>query len=573
MTKKVKLIVFAIALLGLFAEMMAFINWGTMQARPVQIIRSYLNTIQLSFFNSSLFEYHNFDSGLTLNYLNTAFYLLLLAGGIIYVVSQQRESRLIRFVLSLVFISGVIFAIWSLVAPIFYWDYYKQISFWWLNLMAAIAKNLIFAYASYFVLRYLNATKELVVAEITEDSDYDEADYNASVGQRILHLFLDIYLCLFIFSPLMGSLGSKWLEMIATAMGERGAIYICYAFSSLLYFTFFEMIFGATPAKFLTETRVVDLNYQKASSKAVIFRTLSRHIPFDTLSFIVTNGWHDNLSDTTVVREKRSGVKGKYYFLIIPAFLILALVSYFGHEQYQHHQSYLYNKKKHEELVNKIQQGLRQLSTTTVIQIEDVNNPYSSDRILLKVEEIHDQEVVVTLIELKNDYSKSLYKVEQLYNQNKGNLSLLPVKLSDLNQAYTPDYDQYNDNDKQTAPLLIDSRQFEIKSVDRLFEPSIHDRGTGSYGSSISLELVNYGRPAEIIDIQPIEGNVEWTKDFPIPAPTAGSLDYPSFNISGMGYTTGEKYKFKMILRDSLNHQQAYLIEGSNMEKTIQRLE
>jgi len=446
-------------------------------------------------------------------------------------------------------------------------------SYWWLNWIAGNAKNLLFAYASFFVLSHLNATKELAVSETTENSRYDVVDADASPGQRFLHLFIDIYLCLLIFSPFMSVFGTKWLEVVTSVMGERGAIFVCYLFSSLIYFTFFELIFGATPAKFLTETRVVDLNNQKPGTKAVIFRTLSRHIPFDAFSFIVTNGWHDNLSDTTVVREKRSGVKGKYYFLIIPSFLLLALAIYFGHEQYERHQSYLYNKKTHDEQIISIEKGLQQLSTASLIQIEDVNNPYTSDRILLKVEEIHDQEVVVALIELKDDYSKSLYKVEQIYNQNKGKLSLLPIKLSDLNHAYTTDYDQYNANNKQSAALLYDNRQFEIKSIDRLFEPSIHNRGTGSYGNRLSIEFCNYGWPAEVIDIQPIEGNVQWTKDFPIEVPTISSSDYPLFSIYGEGYSQGEKYKFKMVIRDSLNHQQTYVIEGQNMEKSIQRIE
>lgn len=70
------------------------------------------------------------------------------------------------------------------------------------------------------------------------------------------------------------------------------------------YYFLFEYFFGKTPAKFLTRTRVVDMNGEWPGGKKLLIRTLCRFIPFDNFSFLFgTVGWHDRLSGTMVVRD------------------------------------------------------------------------------------------------------------------------------------------------------------------------------------------------------------------------------------------------------------------------------
>ena len=70
------------------------------------------------------------------------------------------------------------------------------------------------------------------------------------------------------------------------------------------YFFLFEYFFGKTPGKFLTKTKVVDMNGEWPGGKKLLIRTLCRFIPFDNFSFLFGPlGWHDSFSGTMVVRE------------------------------------------------------------------------------------------------------------------------------------------------------------------------------------------------------------------------------------------------------------------------------
>jgi len=69
------------------------------------------------------------------------------------------------------------------------------------------------------------------------------------------------------------------------------------------YYVFFEGIFGATPGKLITRTRVVQIDGQKPTIGQVLGRTASRFVPFDALSFLGSGaGWHDRWTRTRVVR-------------------------------------------------------------------------------------------------------------------------------------------------------------------------------------------------------------------------------------------------------------------------------
>ena len=71
---------------------------------------------------------------------------------------------------------------------------------------------------------------------------------------------------------------------------------------SLAYYTFTEGYFGRTPAKFLTKTRVISIDGGPPTFGAVFKRSLFRMIPFEPISFLAGEGWHDRASKTRVVR-------------------------------------------------------------------------------------------------------------------------------------------------------------------------------------------------------------------------------------------------------------------------------
>jgi uncharacterized RDD family membrane protein YckC len=72
----------------------------------------------------------------------------------------------------------------------------------------------------------------------------------------------------------------------------------------LFYFTICEYFFETTIAKFFFGLKVVFLNESKENFILVLFRTISRFIPLDTISILFNSDalmWHDKLSKSKVI--------------------------------------------------------------------------------------------------------------------------------------------------------------------------------------------------------------------------------------------------------------------------------
>jgi uncharacterized RDD family membrane protein YckC len=99
------------------------------------------------------------------------------------------------------------------------------------------------------------------------------------------------------------------------------------------YYTFFEAIWGKTPGKFVSRTKVVTKDGKKPNFSTILKRGLCRLVPFDMLSFLRERnpeGWHDKWVGTIVVDEKntqptKSG-PGKILGLMIVDYVVSAIV-------------------------------------------------------------------------------------------------------------------------------------------------------------------------------------------------------------------------------------------------------
>lgn len=58
---------------------------------------------------------------------------------------------------------------------------------------------------------------------------------------------------------------------------------------------------GKSIGKYITGTKIVMIDGTEPSFSNYMIRTLTRIIPFDALSFLGENGWHDKWSDTRVI--------------------------------------------------------------------------------------------------------------------------------------------------------------------------------------------------------------------------------------------------------------------------------
>ncbi len=120
---------------------------------------------------------------------------------------------------------------------------------------------------------------------------------DVSKGRRFLHWIVDtvliqVILVILMFGGAVDVLRQSSIASYASTMA-----------TSLVYYVFFESVFGRTPGKFLTGSRVVGLDGGRPSFGALVIRSLVRFVPFDGLSFIprLRTGWHDEWSRTRVV--------------------------------------------------------------------------------------------------------------------------------------------------------------------------------------------------------------------------------------------------------------------------------
>jgi len=133
----------------------------------------------------------------------------------------------------------------------------------------------------------------------------------ASPGQRFANYLID-YLCqvgmmfgVFMI-VIMVSISNGNKEIVADIQSVSDVVkYAFVAAIVLLYYNVFELIFAVTIGKLVTNTVVVDQNGNKPTADQILFRSISRLIPFEILSFLSISGrgWHDKISKTYVVKR------------------------------------------------------------------------------------------------------------------------------------------------------------------------------------------------------------------------------------------------------------------------------
>lgn len=116
---------------------------------------------------------------------------------------------------------------------------------------------------------------------------------------RCLHFIIDTIIWLIIVAIL--TLPLKYDNGIQTLLA-----YLILIGSFIGYYYIMETKYQKTIAKFITKTKVVINNGNRPTNGDVLRRTLCRLIPFDWISYLFTkNGFHDRLSDTTLIKERR----------------------------------------------------------------------------------------------------------------------------------------------------------------------------------------------------------------------------------------------------------------------------
>jgi uncharacterized RDD family membrane protein YckC len=308
MSKKVIRIAFVFSLVGLFSDCLTVINADAMY--PMLHQAALLLSVQ------------------TMSVMNVACDLMLLVGAILYVRSAGRETRMIRFVLSIVLLSNALAIFPALIRPSFIrnqFQVYSEVAGWILYGVALI-KNVLLVYFSHRTLRVLHEEKVLETVQSGTPEEPIFIQREASGQQRFVNVLIDWVVCALLLLPLGPVLVPAWMSWTVETLGERDAIILQVVVARIIYYILFEIILATTPGKFMTETRVMDADGDLATPGRIVKRTLSRFIPLEPVSLFWGSLWHDTISYTRVVREQPTGVAGARYLLIFPAIVVLEYV-------------------------------------------------------------------------------------------------------------------------------------------------------------------------------------------------------------------------------------------------------
>lgn len=492
------------------------------------------------------------------------FGVTLLIGGLSYYFSKEKETRILRFAFASLFVQHSLFFILRLYS--FFtvslqrgdWKFYLRFFFATLFVIFVL-------YFLYKSLLYLNKLKELdyetfVYTESTEISYFEVNNW-----VRLFHLIFDSFIFFIIayqFTYFLVRLPffNVYLMELSGKFSERALIItLTVIFRTIFYFAF-EALFSATPAKFLTESRVVDYAGLKPSNSVIFKRTLLRSLPFNAASFLFRARWHDNYSETQVCREKRTGINGAWYFILIPFFAASYVSVVLWESVKERNRMYEYEEAKFEEKKADVLYSLKKIDTNSVLQFNTTGE--ASNTLYLKAENISNNEIEFSILELNNFDDQNQSLVEKVYPRKKDSLQRIKIKKTDLsklivNKNYDPNDSDVKREDFEgitNVPLL--NNQY-ITNIFQINTPQLGINYVSKSSDILYFEIDNDGLPASIVAIDSKNKDLDGKENIlPLNLPRHRS-DRLAFTNKGV-----ENYKIQIIVNDSLNNKHTYEISN-----------
>lgn len=135
-----------------------------------------------------------------------------------------------------------------------------------------------------------------LTAQSSEQKEFEAKKVNAVT--RFFNFIIDTIVWFIMVAILTNALDAK--DPMQMVVG-----YFIFFASYIGYYALMETKYQKTIGKWITKTKVVNKNGTKPQGGDILRRTFCRLIPFDRISFLFTpNGFHDRLSDTTVIKEE-----------------------------------------------------------------------------------------------------------------------------------------------------------------------------------------------------------------------------------------------------------------------------
>ncbi|MDH6307800.1 hypothetical protein M2451_000249 [Dysgonomonas sp. PFB1-18] len=471
--------------------------------------------------------------------------ILFLSGSVLCLKTNGREVRLLRFCFSLVFIYNVVPILSILIFEL------KNMSVLYaLILLIKIS----FLVVSYLALKHMTTLKSLKV-ESYKLGDAEISNYVETTGwQRFSHLVTDLLLLMFFFYPWV-----IWLGRLMEIPNSIAASFlaVCFIILQLFFYILFETIFGATPGKYLTESRTIKNDMDSLPVGTAILRSFCRIIPFERIAFLLGSRWHDNWSDTNVVREEQTGVSGKSYLIGILGVIVSCTAIFYGAKfagdmLEKADRDKQYETEKQTERDNLLKRAER-VSTEAFLVFE--KDWYKVERI--------SNDTLYTVFVPTDSYSPDISSVYNSYNSiDLVGDSLIPILKSELITSVKNDVKM---SYLQEGSVHIGNKGYELKNIIYIDEPAISRSGGGNYRYSsdqrdnygeFSLSFYNDGWPLKVVEMEQRLGDIEWDH-----SPLNNTYTDRYFSLNGVFKSGDKDFETLFIHETPLGERRRYLLK------------
>lgn len=508
---------------------------------------------------------------------NFVFYVLLFIGGLQFIKSKGRETRFVGFVFSVIFINGIVLTLQSILHKLFILKW-AQISslqkffsvFGFLILMAVL-------YISYEVLKTIKNQKEIDIIETeTKTTVTDTGKW-----QRFFHWLIDVAIMSLVLIPFVITL-TYWMmdfgffresEALMMFFRSRVSLYFIVFIFFFIYYPVSEIVFGASPAKFLTESRVISSKAESPNSSTIFLRTLCRNIPFDAVSFFWKRGWHDSLSETYVVKEKRTGFKTNKLLWILPVLGLYLAFMYLGKNYYTNYKA---SVEREEETANKLSSLQNEIKNPNTHQFFVVNHhDYYGDDILnlgFKIEKIDGNNITIKRVTGRFYSGINYSQAKYLYEQQKDTAKTFIIKRNDLVKMIPKNETELFDQTKR-MDYFESGLEYSIQEVYDFDAPFLEagiGRNDEDYQSKKgSVYITNLAGQATITGIKNINNEIKWNTKFPLKV----SKDVNDRTVIGIeNFEMSEKNISEIEVLDSLSKKHRYLMKTHGLQAEIKEI-
>jgi hypothetical protein len=301
-------------------------------------------------------------------------------------------------------------------------------------------------------------------------------------------------------------------------------------------------------------------------------------IPFFGLGKIYglrKNGELFQLPEDVIAKIKSlKRIRTPWYTFSLPILLLAGYIGYQIDEKYSQYKGYVYNKEKFEVNLASIEKEISRLSPDHYIKIKEADDWYSQGNCYLKVNGISDSSIRFTVINMHIPYYEVYpYLVKKHYQANFDTMRTVTISYANLKKAVCKDFDIYSEHKVNGETLLSGDKKYVIEKIDFIKGPSIKATSTGGYyNKNFTLSFVNDGEPAELLEINNLEGSIQWSNKLPMMVnPRESSFSYLNLNAENSDFSSS--YKFELVFRDSLDNKYKYLVEGFKFDNKVSRID